>query len=186
MSKLTLQAKETRTHSVGNDRFLIVRSATRYVWVVSDSGERIRVEAGDKLDITPFKNLTVENPHSLVVTVEYQFTRRELSPSSSGNATLQTKAPPEFATAPHITIERGEKALLVKSDGARVETLIQNISQVEGEAMIGDSNVAPDVGLPVFGNRRNPAGLTISGSGDLWAYNNSETPVTLAVMEVRQ
>ncbi|AXN32283.1 hypothetical protein [Vibrio coralliilyticus] len=186
MSNLTLQPKEIRQHSVGNDRFLIVRSATRYIWVVSDGGERIRVEGGDRLDISPFKKISVENPHHIAVTVEYQFTRRDLKPSGAATSTNETKAPQEFATAPHITIARGEKELLVPANGSRVEVLIQNISQVEGEAMIGDVNVAPDVGLPVMGNRRNPAGLTINGSGDLWAYNNSETPVTLAVMEVRQ
>ena len=58
MSNLTLQPKEIRQHSVGNDRFLIVRSATRYIWVVSDSGERIRVEGGDRLDIAPFKQIS--------------------------------------------------------------------------------------------------------------------------------
>ncbi|NOH31598.1 hypothetical protein F0244_26630, partial [Vibrio mediterranei] len=78
------------------------------------------------------------------------------------------------------------KTKLCNASVTRLETLIQNISESETEAMIGDNQVSAVAGLPILGDRQAPAGITLTGGGELWAYNNSNNTLKLAMMEVHR
>ncbi|EGR2568037.1 TPA: hypothetical protein NGR75_004234 [Vibrio parahaemolyticus] len=201
MKQLTLQPNEVKRFGVGSDKWLIVRESQEYLYVRSDNGERIRVDAGDTLDIHSFKELEISNPHTAPIRVVYQLTKRDLKTTppaqvkfADSMAISEVRSPvttrPEtaqrFISRDHLVIAPNTKKRLFNASVTRLEAIIQNISDTEAEAMIGDSNVSAVVGLPILGDRQAPAGITITGGGELWAYNNSNQPLKLAMMEVHR
>ncbi|CAK1818308.1 conserved hypothetical protein [Vibrio crassostreae] len=201
MKQLTLLANEVKRFGVGSDKWLIVREAQEYLYVSSDNGERIRVDAGDTLDIASFKELEITNPHTASIDVVYQLTKRDLKTTPPAQVkfadsmavseirsivTTRQETAQRFISRDHLVINPNEKKRLFNASVTRLEAIIQNISDTEVEAMVGDNNVSAVVGLPVMGDRQAPAGITITGGGELWAYNNSNTPLKLAMMEVHR
>ncbi|CAK3196003.1 conserved hypothetical protein [Vibrio crassostreae] len=201
MKQLTLQANEVKRFGVGSDKWLIVRESQEYLYVRSDNGEKIRVDAGDTLDIESFKELEISNPHAASIRVVYQLTKRDLKTTPPAQVkfaqslavseirsivTTRQETAQRFISRDHLLINPNEKKRLFNASVTRLEAIIQNISDTEVEAMIGDSNVSAVVGLPVMGDRQAPAGITITGGGELWAYNNSNQPLKLAMMEVHR
>ncbi|WP_016799110.1 hypothetical protein [Vibrio cyclitrophicus] len=201
MKQLTLLANEVKRFGVGSDKWLIVREAQEYLYVSSDNGERIRVDAGDTLDIASFKELEITNPHTASIDVVYQLTKRDLKTTPPAQVkfadsmavseirsivTTRQETAQRFISRDHLIINPNEKKRLFNASVTRLEAIIQNISDTEVEAMVGDNNVSAVVGLPVMGDRQAPAGITITGGGELWAYNNSNTPLKLAMMEVHR
>ena len=201
MKKLTLKAKEVKRFGVGSDKWLIVRESQEYLYVRSDNGEKIRVDAGDTLDIASFKELEIINPHASSIRVVYQLTKRDLKTTppalvkfSDSMAvseirsvvTTRTETAQRFISRDHLVIQPNQKKRLFNASVTRLEAIIQNISDLEVEAMLGDSHVSAVVGLPIMGDRKAPAGMTVTGGGELWAYNNSNTPLKLAMMEVHR
>ncbi|MCG9557632.1 hypothetical protein [Vibrio kanaloae] len=201
MKQLTLLANEVKRFGVGSDKWLIVREAQEYLYVSSDNGERIRVDAGDTLDIASFKELEITNPHTASIDVVYQLTKRDLKTTPPAQVkfadsmavseirsivTTRQETAQRFISRDHLLINPNEKKRLFNASVTRLEAIIQNISDTEVEAMVGDNNVSAVVGLPVMGDRQAPAGITITGGGELWAYNNSNTPLKLAMMEVHR
>ncbi|OEF91456.1 hypothetical protein [Vibrio splendidus] len=201
MKQLTLQANEVKRFGVGSDKWLIVRESQEYLYVRSDNGEQIRVDAGDTLDIESFKELEISNPHAASIRVVYQLTKRDLKTTPPAQVkfaqslavseirsivTTRQETAQRFISRDHLLINPNEKKRLFNASVTRLEAIIQNVSDTEVEAMIGDSNVSAVVGLPVMGDRQAPAGITITGGGELWAYNNSNQPLKLAMMEVHR
>ncbi|MGF1716108.1 hypothetical protein L4D08_14625 [Photobacterium chitinilyticum] len=201
MKAITLQPNEVKRFGVGSDRWLIVREAQEYLYIRSDNGEKIRVDAGDTLDISSFKELEVSNPHTTPIRVVYQLTKRDLKTTppalvkfASSMAISEVRSPvttrqeiaQRFISRDHLVIQPNSKVRLFNASVTRLEAIIQNISDTETEAMLGDFNVSAVVGLPMLGDRTAPAGMTITGGGELWAYNNSNTPLKLAMMEVHR
>ena len=201
MKQLTLQANEEKRFGVGSDKWLIVRESQEYLYVRSDNGEKIRVDAGDTLDIASFKELEIINPHASSIRVVYQLTKRDLKTTppalvkfSESMAvseirsvvTTRTETAQRFISRDHLVIQPNQKKRLFNASVTRLEAIIQNISDLEVEAMLGDSHVSAVVGLPIMGDRKAPAGMTVTGGGELWAYNNSNTPLKLAMMEIHR
>lgn len=201
MKQLVLKANEVRRFGVGSDKWLIVRESQEYLYVRSDNGEQIRVDAGDTLDISSFKELEVSNPHTASIRVVYQLTKHDLKTTPPAQVkfadsmaiseirspvTTRQETAQRFISRDHLVINPNEKKRLFVASVTRLEAIIQNISDAEVEAMIGDNNVSAVVGLPVLGDRQAPAGITVTGGGELWAYNNSNTPLKLAMMEVHR
>ncbi len=201
MKQLTLKANEEKRFGVGSDKWLIVRESQEYLYVRSDNGEKIRVDAGDTLDIASFKELEIINPHASSIRVVYQLTKRDLKTTppalvkfSESMAvseirsvvTTRSETAQRFISRDHLVIQPNQKKRLFNASVTRLEAIIQNISDLEVEAMLGDSHVSAVVGLPIMGDRKAPAGMTVTGGGELWAYNNSNTPLKLAMMEVHR
>ena len=201
MKQLNLKANEEKRFGVGSDKWLIVRESQEYLYVRSDNGEKIRVDAGDTLDIASFKELEIINPHASSIRVVYQLTKRDLKTTppalvkfSESMAvseirsvvTTRTETAQRFISRDHLVIQPNQKKRLFNASVTRLEAIIQNISDLEVEAMLGDSHVSAVVGLPIMGDRKAPAGMTVTGGGELWAYNNSNTPLKLAMMEIHR
>ncbi|WP_154124796.1 hypothetical protein [Grimontia hollisae] len=201
MIRVTLAPSEIKRFGVGSANWLIVREAQEYLYVRSDNGDRIRVDAGDVLDISAFKELEISNPHSVNIETVYQVSKYALKTTppaqvkwAESMAISEVRSPvttrPEtaqrFISRDHLVIAPNSKVRLFNASVTRLEAIIQNISDSEAEAMIGDGNVSAVVGLPVLGDRQAPGGMTITGGGELWAYNNSNVPLKLAVMEVHR
>lgn len=201
MRKVTLTPTGEQRFSTGNNKYLIVREAQEFVYVSNDQGEKIRVDAGDKLNISEFKNLIFTNPHAVNIKVIYQLTKQELitTPPAlvkfSDSITVTEVRNPVHTIAPtaqrfisrdHVVIEPNQKVKLFNTSVVRLEAIIQNISQTEAEIMLGDNKVSSVVGLPILGDRKAPAGMTITGGGELWAFNNSNTQARVALLEVHR
>lgn len=201
MKNLSLQPSETKRFAVGLSRWLIVRESQEYLYIRSDNGERIRVDAGDTLDISSFKELEIFNPHTAVISAVIQLTKQQLTTTPpakvkfaesmaiseirSSVSVIQPVAQ-RFISRDHIKIQPNSKIRLFSTSVVRLEAIIQNISDTETEAMIGDVNVSAVTGLPVLGDRKAPGGMTITGGGELWAYNNSNTVLKIALLEVHR
>ena len=201
MRKITLTPNGEQRFSAGGNKFLIVRDAQEYIYISNDQGEKIRVDAGDKLDISAFSNITLSNPHSANINVVYQLTKQELFTTpptkvkfADSIAVSEIRSPVEtttptaqrFISRDHVIIEPNQKVKLFNTSVVRLEAIIQNISQTEAEIMLGDSRVSAVVGLPVLGDRKAPAGMTITGGGELWAFNNSNVKAKVALLEVHR
>ena len=201
MKAITLEPSAVKRFGVGSARWLIVRESQEYLYVRSDNGEKIRVDAGDTLDVSSFKELEVFNPHTAPIRVVYQLTKQDLKTTPPAQVkfaesmaisevrsvvTTRQEIAQRFISRDHILIQPNNKVRLVNASVTRLEAIIQNISDAEAEAMLGDSHVSAVVGLPVLGDRTAPAGITLTGGGELWAYNNSNTPLKLALMEVHR
>ena len=201
MKKLTLQPSETKRFAVGSAKWLIVRESQEYLYIRSDNGERIRVDAGDTLDISSFKELDISNPHTSVINAAIQLTKHQLTTTppakvkfADSMAISEIRSPvtvtqavaQRFISRGHIEIQPNSKIRLFNASVVRLEAIIQNISDTETEAMLGDKDVSAVAGLPVLGDRKAPAGMTITGGGELWAYNNSNTVLKIALLEVHR
>lgn len=201
MKKLALQPNEIKRFAVGLSRWLIVRESQEYLEIRSDNGERIRVDAGDTLDISSFKELEISNPHTAVISAVIQLTKQQLTTTppakvkfAESMAISEIRSPvsvtqpvaQRFISRDHVIIQPNSKTRLFNTSVVRLEAIIQNISDTETEAMLGDKNVSAVTGLPVLGDRKAPGGITITGGGELWAYNNSNTVLKIALLEVHR
>lgn len=201
MKTLTLQPSGTKRFAVSSAKWLIVRESQEYLYIRSDNGERIRVDAGDTLDISSFKELEISNPHTSVINAAIQLTKHQLTTTppakvkfADSMAISEIRSPvtvtqivaQRFISRGHIEIQPNSKTRLFNASVVRLEAIIQNISDTETEAMLGDKDVSAVAGLPVLGDRKAPAGMTITGGGELWAYNNSNTVLKIALLEVHR
>nr|WP_202602047.1 hypothetical protein [Photobacterium halotolerans] len=180
---------------------MIIREAVEYLYIRSDNGDRIRIDAGDTLDISAFKELEISNPHTVNIEAVYQVTKQTLNTTPPARVnwaesmaisevrspvTTRQETAQRFISRDHLVIQPNTKTRLFNASVTRLEAIIQNISDDECEAMIGDGNVSAVVGLPVLGDRVAPGGMTITGGGELWAFNNSGVPLKLAILEVHR
>ncbi|MFT5879567.1 MAG: hypothetical protein ACI86X_000671 [Moritella sp.] len=201
MRKVTLSPDQAQRFGVGGNKYLIVREAQEYIYISNDQGEQIRVDAGDKLNVSEFNNITLSNPHTVNITVVYQLTKQDLTTTppalvkfgesiavSEIRSPVNTITPTaqRFISRDHVFIEPNQKVKLFNTSVVRLEAIIQNISQTEAEIMLGDNKVSAVVGLPILGDRKAPAGMTITGGGELWAYNNSNVQARVALLEVHR
>lgn len=201
MRRLTLKPYEVKRFGVGSDKWLIVREAQEYVYIQDDNGTQIRIESGDKLDISSFKELEIYNPHTVDIRLVVQLTKVDLKTTPPTNVKFadsiaisevrspvktREEAAQRFVSPAHIVIDPNKRARLVRQSFTRIETIIQNISDTETEVMIGDALVSAVAGMPVLGDRTAPAGITLTGGGEIWAYNNSNQALKLAVLEVHR
>lgn len=201
MKSITLKPGQSQRFGVSSNKWLVVREAQEYLYLVTDNDERIRIDAGDVLDISEFKYLEVFNPHAKPIRVTYQVTKHKLTTTpparvqfdggvaiSEIRSVVMTR--PEtaqrFISREHVVIQPNSKIRLFNASVVRLEAMIQNISETETEAMIGDKEVSAVAGLPVLGDRKAPGGMTITGGGELWAYNNSNVPLKIALFEVHR
>ncbi|MCG7500038.1 hypothetical protein MHO82_24550 [Vibrio sp. Of7-15] len=83
-----------------------------------------------------------------------------------------------------ITLEPNTQKQLVTVNPNRKEVLIQNISENEASANLGDAAVNESKGLPVTGSRETPAGMVLNTSAAVFAFNTSDVPVTFAIAEI--
>lgn len=207
-TSINLSAGESHSFNAGQaGRYVIIREASQSVILKGDNLRPVELERGDVVDVSQFIELAFFNHNDSSVHIEYQVSDVEvrirtastsingapdineiLTPVTVGRIQerVQTQAQQtqDFVTPEHITLEAHEKKKLCEYSSKRLEVLIQNISSYEAEAMVGNSQVSPTVGLPVLGDRKAPAGLTLTGNGEVWAYNNSDYRMTLAVMEM--
>ncbi|CAM2985765.1 hypothetical protein VINE108274_12270 [Vibrio neptunius] len=196
---MILQSGEVKRISVTRYRWLIVREAQDYFFVQSDNSERTRLDAGDKLDINGVHELDISNPRTTPINVEYQLTDRDIETTPPVNlkvadamavtevrSVVDTRevSAQSFTTPTHIDITPGERKRLCQASASRKEIIIQNISMNECEAMLGAQAVSAVNGLSILGDRQSPGGMTLSGGGELWAFNNGSGPLKLAVLEV--
>ena len=201
MKNLTLKPTETKRFAIGSAKWLIVRESQEYLYIRSDNGERIRVDAGDTLDISSFKELEISNPHTAVIHAVIQLAKHKIitTPPAKvkfaesmavseirSTVTVTQAVAQRFISRAHIEIQPNNKTRLFNASVVRLEAIIQNISDTETEAMLGDKDVSAVAGLPVLGDRKAPAGMTITGDGELWAYNNSNTVLKIALLEVHR
>jgi len=201
LKKLTLKPDETKRFAVSSAKWLIVRESQEYLYIRSDNGEPIRVDAGDTLDISSFKELEISNPHTAVINVVIQLAKHQLTTTPPAKVkfadsmaiseirstvTVTQAVAQRFISRGHIEIQPNSKTRLFNASVVRLEAIIQNISDTETEAMLGDKDVSAVAGLPVLGDRKAPAGMTITGGGELWAYNNSNAVLKIALLEVHR
>lgn len=201
MKTLILQPDEIKRIPVGSAKWLVVRESQEFLYVRSDNGERIRVDAGDTLDISQFKEMDVSNPHASTISAVFQLSKQQITVTppakvkfaeSMAISEVRSVVPvsqqiaQRFVSPDHVKIKPLEKVRLLSASAVRFEAIIQNISETETEAMIGDVNVSAVTGLPILGDRKAPAGMTITGGGELWAYNNGNAELKIAVLEVHQ
>ena len=201
MKNLTLNPTETKRFAIGSAKWLIVRESQEYLYIRSDNGERIRVDAGDTLDISSFKELEISNPHTAVIHAVIQLAKHKIITTPPAKVKFaesmavseiravvntRTEIAQRFISRAHIEIQPNSKTRLFNASAVRFEAIIQNISDTETEAMLGDKDVSAVAGLPVLGDRKAPAGMTITGGGELWAYNNSNTVLKMALLEVHR
>lgn len=201
MKKLTLKPNETKRFAVGSAKWLIVRESEEYLYLVTDVGERIRIEAGDTLDVSSFKELDIYNPFVTDIDIVFQLTKQVLktTPASKvqfaggvavsevrGFVTTKEQIAQRFISREHVIIQPNEKLRLCYASAVRLEAIIQNISQTETEIMLGDETISAVAGLPMIGDRKAPGGMTITGGGELWVYNNSNVVARVALLEIHR
>ncbi|KJY93964.1 hypothetical protein TW84_01585 [Vibrio neptunius] len=196
---MILQPGEIKRISVTRYRWLIVREAQDHFYVQSDNRERTRIDAGDRLNIQEFNELELSNPRTTPINVVYQLTEHDIETTPPVNlkvadamavtevrSVVDTRevSAQSFTTPAHLTIDQGKRVRLCQASASRREIIIQNISANECEAMLGGQDVSSVNGLSVMGDRQNPAGMTLTGGAELWAFNNGSGPLKLAVLEV--
>lgn len=201
MKNVTLTPNEIKRFAVGSSKWLIVRESQEYLYIRSDNGDQIRIDAGDTLDISSFKELEVSNPHTVNISAVFQLAKQQLittppatvkfaesmaiSEIRSTVSVIEATAQ-RFISRDHVIIQPNSKVKILNASAVRLEAIIQNISDVETEVMLGDVNVSAITGLPVLGDRKAPGGMTVTGGGELWAYNNSNTVLKIALLEVHR
>lgn len=198
---ITLEPNLIREFAVSaSEKYLIIRHVKHSVEVLLDEESAIQLMTGDRLDISQYQRLVFSNPHNATIQVEFIKTTQKLDngkavsvampeflPISSILEAVKTieQTALNFVTRNHVVIPSFTKSRLVTANATRRELLIQNISNSETEALIGSSSVSAVNGLPVVGDRVRPGGLTLSHGGEVWAYNNSSSDLTISIAEVR-
>lgn len=132
----------------------------------------IKAEVSAKInDATPV-NVKVEDSTPLNV----QVTDQVLKTREQVNTGLMS---PDW-----VTLLPNTQAQLVAANPNRKEVLIQNVSETEATAHLGDAAVNENKGLPVTGSLEKPAGMVLTTSAAVFAFNPSTFPVTFAIAEI--
>lgn len=195
---MILLPDELQRFGVGNSNYLLMRSSEHYLILRSDRTEEERIYSGDTVNIADLGEIELYNPHPSHVTFEVQFSQRQITQLSGGESSISgsineikgvvhTEAQTNgvFNTPPWVTVDIGQTVQLSQSNETRRELIIQNVSQVELAAHIGDNNVDDQSGLILIGQKGAPQALILDTSGDVFAYNPSDThTLTLSVNEV--
>lgn len=201
MSQATLQPGVPKRFATGKNKWLIVRECAEFVYLCSERQAKIRLEFGDKLDVSQMGEVELVNPHSVPVKIIYQLSQVDMSVQPRFEAKLSESvavseirsvvsvnavSAQNFVTRDHIEIQPLATKRLVYPSATRKETLIQNISPNEAEARVGDINIGATRGLVLHGSAENIGAMGIDGGGELFAYNNSSSVLKLAVFEVHE
>lgn len=201
MSRVILQPGVPKRFAVSKGKWLIVREATEYVLMQNETSAPMRVEAGDKIFIGDLKEIELVNPHVVDIAVVCQFADRDMSVQPNTEVQISTSVAVseirnEVATRElvslnmdshdHFTIEPNERRRLVVANATRKELMISNISDIEGEAMIGGQAVSAVNGWPLVGDRKEPGQMILTVGAEVWAFNNGQFPLKLALIEVSQ
>lgn len=135
---------------------------------VSEIKAEIRAKINDETPV----NVKVED----ATPVNVQVTEQVLKTREQVNTGLMS---PDW-----VTLLPNTQQQLVTANPNRKEVLIQNISENEASANIGDAAVNDTKGLPVTGSRETPAGMVLNTSAAVFAFNTSTFPVTFAIAEI--
>jgi hypothetical protein len=189
-----------------------VQTSGRYLSIINANGNFVLEspkfgslvgEVGRQYDFEHVASVVFSNNSDIDLTIEYEAANIRVSSTGKGNVSVinelviktikeqirvkaQADNPAHIITPPIVTIESGQMAKLVDKDTARYELLIQNISGASTVARIGDINVSPVRGLILTGSRQAAGTMSLNGGGEIWAFNDSDTLMTLSIMEVLQ
>lgn len=201
MKRVTLSPGEPKRYGVGKEKWLVVREAAQYIFLQSEDLAPIRLDAGDKLYIEGMKAFELVNPHAVEISVICQLSDRDIyvQPStevqiSTAVAVTEIRRPvatqelvaQNFDSHDHITILPNDSQRLVFGSATRKELMITNLSDMETEAMIGGQAVSAVNGLPLSGSRDEPGHMILTVGAEVWAFNNGQFPLKLALAEVHQ
>lgn len=201
MSRIILHPGVPRRFAVSKGKWLIVREATEYAFMQNETSAPMRVEAGDKIFIGDLNEIELLNPHAVDIAVVCQFADRDMSVqpnteiqiSSSvavseirKTVSTQELVSLNFSSHDHLIIAPNERRRLVVANATRKELMVVNMSDNETEAMIGGQAVSAVNGMPLAGNRAEPGTMILSVGAEVWAFNNGQFPLKLALSEVYQ
>lgn len=219
---MILQPNQAMQISTANSKYLLIRKADKHVVLSADRLSPTRIEQGDSVEIIEFDNLTMTNPHSVEIEIDFQVSSLRVSTQNNNDLTVseikeQVSAKIDDSTpvavnvddstpvkvlvseqvlktreqvntglmSPEwVTLEPNTQKELVTANPNRKEVMIQNISESEATANIGDAAVNKTKGLPVTGSMEKPAGIVLTTSAGVFAFNTSDIPVTFAIAEV--
>lgn len=188
----------------GRGKYLIVRQTSAPVFVAADGLSPQRLESGDRVNVLEFEKMFLSHRQSYAVDFDYQISDLEHKPASTSGLVVQriiepihfeatvkvqdglkvaTIAPQQMTTKPDITIEPQNKVKI--SAGGAHQITVQVISDEMTSVRLGDFNVTSNRGLLVYGSQITPGSMTLNCSGELYAYNASQSKARISVMEVK-
>ncbi|CAM3990630.1 hypothetical protein VA7868_04613 [Vibrio aerogenes CECT 7868] len=202
---MIIQASTKKQISVGGrGRYLIVRASSAPVYVSTDTLRPQRLQTGDRINVEQFNELFVEHHQSGDVTFDYQISDLEHKPAATDDIVIRkiiepiqfeahvkvddglqvkTILPAQMSTFDDITIQPGERVRLTR--GGFHQVTIQVISDEMTKVRVGDVNAGASRGLLVMGSKSAIGSLSIDYTGELHAYNASETTAILTIMGVQ-
>lgn len=188
----------------GKGKYLIVRTTSAPVFISADNLKPQRLESGDRINVTEFDKMFLEHRQSQTVTIDYQISDAEIRPASTSGievqrivepiqfrATVSVKdglkveplSPNTLTTTPDIEIAPNTKMKIGNSGFKKVS--VQVISDDVTTLRIGDFSVASNRGLLVMGSKQATGALSLDFSGELYAYNASQSTARLSVVGVK-
>ncbi|CAM3708490.1 hypothetical protein VA7868_02928 [Vibrio aerogenes CECT 7868] len=188
----------------GRGRYLIVRSTSAPVFISADGLRPQRLQTGDRINVEQFEQMFIEHHQSDDVNFDYQISDLEHKPAATDDIVIRrivepiqfeahvkvddglkvkTILPAQMSTFDDITIQPGESVRLTA--GGFRQVTIQVISDEMTKVRIGDKSTGANRGLLVMGSKSAIGSLSIDYTGELYAYNASQTTAILTIMGVQ-
>ena len=182
----TLAANEFRPVGIGQGRWLVIRSAENYIFLKSDNKEAIRVQEGDRVNLSELRNVQFENPHDANNQLVYQLSPVEITnqalPPVTFTGQMVEQPGNDNTHKPKVTIAAGQTALLCAANAARKEVRIALPSDAAGFINMGKLGVLADQG-----GLLEPGMVDyIATEGALYAHNPNADSVDVWVMEINR
>ena len=202
---MILQPNSHVAISVGGcGKYLIVRSTSAPIFIGADNLKPQRLETGDRINVTAFDKMFVENNGSYAVTFDYQISDLEMRPASTAGLVVQrivepitfeatvkvanglkVEALPSTQLTSQSDIEVEPHTKVKVTNGGFSKVMLQVISDEVTELRVGDFNVSANCGLMLIGSRKAIGSLSVDFSGELFVYNASTTVARLALTGVK-
>lgn len=208
--KITLKPNERRPIP-SQGKYLVVRSAEKPFLIQDPSNglPETEVRAADNIELVNVKTLFAINPHDVAIAVDLHISAFPIRTNDGGSVTLAggsidrinesiqvtASATVENGTVhvisgatvtdwPDKTIPAGQSVKLADLNPNRKALLVQVISAQKTVLRIGGAHVAHNRGALLAGSSAAPAAMPVETAAELWAHNASDTPATVAVLEV--
>lgn len=208
--KITLQPGERRPIP-SQGKYLIVRSAEKPFQIQDPASgmPETEVRAADNVELANVRTLYAINPHDVPVVIDVQVSAFPVRTNDGGSVTLAggsiDRINESISVTASATVENGtmhvisgaavtdhadktingsQKVKIAGLNPNRKGLLIQVISDTKTVLRIGGASVAAGRGALVVGSMAAPGSMPVETAAELWAFNESTDPATVAVLEV--
>jgi len=207
MSQVTLQAGGSRFFSVSAGQWLVIREAENYIDLLTNTQERVRLDAGDVIKIDDLTEVELVNPHAVEITFTMQVSRRQISVAASQITKIsQSVAVSKIQDA--ITVAKIQQSVPTKMEGADTLTPLSEVSIVSGETkLLAVANASrKELRLGIKSSEANgvyignasvgvetPGGYIEEGcieylntEGEVYGYNAGNSSIVVNVLELER